>query len=68
VLVRHHSWRESLEDNAEQMEICCAWCGRFRNPDNSWSQPTSFRGLTLTTHGICPTCVAAMRDEADWRS
>jgi len=61
-----HFWQETFEET-EQMEICCAWCGRFRNPDNSWAEPSSSRSLELTTHGICPSCVSEMADEGDCR-
>jgi hypothetical protein len=60
-------FRDQMCDDTEQMEICCAWCGRFRNPDKSWAEPSSYRSFELTTHGICPSCVDAMADEGDCR-
>ena len=47
-------------EELEEMERSCAWCGRFRDPDGSWVEPSSARLVRLTTHGLCPACAAEM--------
>jgi hypothetical protein len=52
---------QPFSESAEAMEICCAWCGRYRNPDDSWSEPSTRRSFRFASHGICPACVEEMQ-------
>jgi len=43
----------------------CAWCGRYR-ADDHWvklEQAPTFVHKADLSHGICPECTAALRDQ-----
>ncbi len=45
----------------------CAWCKKIRDDEGYWSELESYfthHSDVRFTHGICPTCLESMRDEA----
>lgn len=47
-----------------EMSARCAWCGRYRVGER-WLSPDDLPDVAAATpvsHGICPDCIAALRD------
>lgn len=56
--------------NEHGMVAVCAWCGRVRRQDGRWASmqawlPDDLPDVLPTTHGVCPTCQAAVTAELD---
>lgn len=44
----------------------CAWCSRYLTPDG-WVEEMSVADDEFITHGICPDCLAELRDAGESR-
>jgi hypothetical protein len=44
------------------MTARCAWCGRFRLGEQWFPLGEPGEATAPVSHGICPDCVAALRD------
>jgi hypothetical protein len=53
----------SVERREAELTTRCAWCSRYHLA-GKWVilRPTLRVGEDMTTHGICPDCVIALRD------